>query len=86
MPYDFCNVRGVHPSQHLGEIRNSSATEQPLHGDQDDVGLRLASFGLIAQGLSQRLLVDLARALLDLFWLRYVFHRLHHTLTNIPAR
>ncbi len=47
MGYDFGDVRRVHPSQHLGKVRDGSASQQFLHGLDDDVRFRLPTVGLI---------------------------------------
>jgi len=73
----------MHPAQHFGEVGDRSAPEQPLHGQEDDVGLRLPSIGLIPQRIPQKIAIAYAMSRLRLAAFRDLI-RLVHAEFSVP--
>ena len=82
MGHDFGDIGGVHTPQHLGEVRDGSASQQLLYGLDHNVRFRLPTFSLVTQNFTQHIAFGLVRSLVRCVRLYRSFHRLHHSLVT----
>ena len=80
MDDDLGDIGGMHPSQHFGQIRDRATAQQPLDGQEDDVGLGLSTLALISQGIAQYLFIRRSGFRLEGADFLMFFSRLHDCL------
>ena len=77
MDDDLGGVGGMHPTQHLGQIRDGTTPQQALNRQQDDVGLGVSPLALISQCVAQHIFVPRAGFRIERARFGGFFDRLH---------